>query len=193
MTNLFRKWQKHNRGNVALEAAIIFPFLVMLMMGVVDVGNGLVVNQKAIRSAQMIGDLIARGVNVTPGGLTDITDVGATALFPAPVSVGNGNFDVDIISIQFVDTNNDGVAEAQTCWRRQSGAYTNNVPLNSAVDTLNGQVGDGIVAVSIRYNYTPSLGGFLVHDVAMEEVVFVRGRQTPVIQVAGVGCPGGNI
>ena len=40
-------------GMAAVEAAYIFPILLTMMLGVFDLGNGIIANQKTIRASQV--------------------------------------------------------------------------------------------------------------------------------------------
>ena len=46
--NLCRRYWREQKAVVAVEAAFVFPLLVAILCGMMDVGQALVVNQKTI-------------------------------------------------------------------------------------------------------------------------------------------------
>tara|TARA_B100000508_G_scaffold8106_1_gene5914 strand:+ start:623 stop:1186 length:564 start_codon:yes stop_codon:yes gene_type:complete len=175
--SLYRYWAEE-KAVAALEVAILFPVLLSLMMAVYDLGQGVVVNQKTISASQIIGDLIARNEIVDQALVEDIAIAGQMALSPY---VDNGDdFGYDIISIQFDEDD-----EPEELWR-----VTNNMTADDGlIDRADGlgEDGEGVIIVSVVTQYTPFFTDFILDQIDMTEVSFLRGRKSSVISCTD--CP----
>lgn len=167
---LFLRWLKDNEGMAAVEAAMIFPIMLAMFMGVFDLGNAILANQKAIRSSQVVADLIARKNIVTDADIYDAIEAGRLAFEP----LDSSSFGVDIVSIRF-----DDFADGQILWRET-------VNMTSVSDALGSvaaleDANEGVVMVSVRYQFEPLFVGMVVDSFEMSEVAFSRGRNSPVV------------
>lgn len=166
----FRLWRKGEDAVAATEAALIFPILLTLLLGVFDMGNGVLANQKTIRASQVVGDLIARTNIVDDTELAEAVTAGRLALEPLPTD----SYGVDIVSIRFDDD-----ANAQIVWRETQ----NMSPVSdvlSRVDAL-ASAGSGVMVVSVKYEFEPTFASFVTDGFTMQETAFTRGRNTAVI------------
>ena len=152
--NVLMRWIREEKAVAATEAALLFPVMISLLMGVYDIGNGIVVNQKALSASQVMADLIARNQAVDMDMLSDIVIAGRLAMEPiAPENLG-----YDIASVQFDDDENPVVQ-----WR-----LTNNMAPNEDAVTsteLIADAGEGVVIVSVAYTYTPFFSHFIVDSI----------------------------
>ena len=169
---LFKRWRTDEDGLALMEFVLIFPLMITILFGVYDLGNGFLVNQKTIASSQIISDLITRNVSITEDELDDIIMAGQLALAPYDTA----NMGYDIVSVSF-DSDDNPVEE----WRRTVNMTANQTAFDST--TALGAEGDGVVVVSITYNYEPVFGGFVIDNIPMMEVSFARGRRTPVVSL----------
>jgi len=65
MLNMFKNWWKDDRAVIAIEVGFLFPTMLTLLLGVMDIGNGVYINQKLIDADQMIADLLTRNPTVS--------------------------------------------------------------------------------------------------------------------------------
>ena len=158
-------WLRKEDGIAALEAALIFPVLMTLLLGVYDLGNGILANQKAIRASQVIADLLARGSSVDDAQIAEAIEAGRLALDPMDTS----SFGVDIVSVSF-----DGDAQASVAWQVTENMLPAADPL-SDVTTL-ADANSGVLMVGVVYDYEPLFGNFVIDTIEMYEVAFSRGR-----------------
>jgi len=164
------RWRSEEDGVALMEFVLIFPVMITILFGVYDLGNGFLVNQKTIAASQIISDLVSRNVSLTEEQLDDIIQAGQLAIQPYDLdSVG-----YDIVSVSF-DEDDQPVAE----WRRTVNMPENETAFNSSVAL--GDEGDGVIIVSISYNYEPVFGGFVIDNIPMMETSFARGRRVPVV------------
>ncbi len=170
------RWAQEQQATAFMETVILFPVLISLLMGTFDLGQGINANQKTIGASQIIGDLITRDRSVTMSSLGDIIIAGELALEPFDTA----SFGYDIASVQFDATGNPVVL-----WR-----VTANMPANDdAIASTKGlgSEGDGVVVVTSAYNYVPYFSHFIVDEIKMKEIAFLRGRKSSTVTCAD--CP----
>jgi len=168
MLRMFKSWCKDDKAVIAIEVGIMMPLMLTLLLGVMDIGTGIYVNQKLINADQMIADLLTR--NDTVSAAVDLPNaVIAGQLTMAPYDTTT--FGVDVAGIQF----NGGPLQPTVVWR-----YTTNMNINHDVPNNANNLGDnqdGVIIVTVVYTYVPFLtGGLTKSSFSMKEVAFARGR-----------------
>ncbi|MGH1402920.1 MAG: TadE/TadG family type IV pilus assembly protein [Alphaproteobacteria bacterium] len=167
---LISRWKHEESAIAAVEAALIFPVMLTVLMSIYDFGNAILANQKAIRASQVVADLIARENVVDDADVSEAIEAGRLAFEP----LSNDSYGVDIVSIRF---NED--AEAEIVWRETENIASLPDAMASveALETAN----DGVVMVTVDYKFEPLFAGFIIDTFDMRETAFSRGRSSPVI------------
>ncbi len=168
--NILLRWIGEENAVAAVEAAMIFPVMLTLFMGVFDLGNAILANQKTIRASQVVADLITRNNVVSATDISEAIEAGRLAFEP----LDSSSFGVDIVSIRFDENSNSSIV-----WRET-------VNMSSLPDALSAVAAlededEGVVMVSVNFEYHALFTSFVVGDISMQEVAFSRGRTTPVI------------
>ncbi len=167
---ILSRWKREEDAIAAVESAFIFPIMLVLLLGVFDLGNAILANQKTIRASQVVADLITRENIVTDADINEAIEAGRLAFEPIDTS----SYGIDIVSIRF-----DENANSEIVWRE-----TFNMPslpdALAAVESLE-TASEGVVMVSVRYQYDPFFSGFAVGQIDMNEVAFSRGRRATVV------------
>lgn len=168
-------WARGREGVAAIEAAMVFPLLAVLLVGVYDMGSAILVGQKSIRASQVTADLVAREAEVDSSMIDEAVWAGELALQPFDTT----NYGVDIVSIGFDEDANPYVE-----WR-ETRNMTPNPDVLTAVASL-AEEDEGVVVVSVEYQYDPlflgfSMGDFTVGIIPMEEIAFSRGRKSAIV------------
>jgi len=176
LRSLLIKWARCRDGVAAIESAFVFPLLAVLLVGTYDMGSAILAGQKAIRASQVTADLIARDSQMSDGMINEAIMAGELALQPFDTSV----YGVDIVSIGFDDD-----ADAYIEWR-ETRNMTPNPDVLAAVASL-AEANNGVIVVSIEYEYDPlflgfSIGKFTVGLVPMREIAFSRGRKSAIVE-----------
>ena len=171
MKKTLHRWYGEEGANAAVEMAFIFPILVTMLFGVVDIGQGLLINKKAISASHVAGDLLARNISASDDDVNQAIEAARLSFDPYPT----GTFGIDIAGIQFQGAG----ADPTVVWRD-----TQNMEPNG--DVLTGSTGlgaedEGVIAVTVVYTFTPPFAGVLTGNIDMQEVTYVRGRQTPFV------------
>lgn len=168
---MLRYWSEET-AVAAVETAILFPVLISMLMAVYDLGQGVVVNQKTISASQIIGDLIARNEVVNLALVEDIAIAGQMAL--EPYAGVNDSFGYDIASVEFDEDDDPTIL-----WRVTENMVADDDILERAEDL--GENGDGVIVVSVVYEYVPFFTNFIVDEIDMTETAFLRGRKSAIL------------
>lgn len=171
------RWLVEEKAVAFTEAALMLPVFVSLMMGVYDLGQGITTNQKLIGASQIMGDLIARNRSITMSDLNDIIVAGELALDP----YDKAPFGYDIASVAFDESGNPEVV-----WRVTRNAEENDEAIEST--EFLGSPGDGILVVTAVYQFRPFFSNFVLNEINMREVAFLRGRRSATVECPD--CPG---
>ena len=170
------RYASEEKGNALIETVVLFPLMTILLIGCYDLGLGIVLNLKTVGASQIIGDLVTRNREVDMTGLQDMIRAGSLSYEP----YSTATFGYDIASIEFDDT-----GAPVVLWR-----VTHNMePNDDAVASTEGlgPAGDGMVVVTTVYVYDPYFTNFVVPEINMEEVAFLKGRMSSTI--ACDDCP----
>ena len=168
---IIRRWTAGEDGAAAAEFALVFPVLFTMILGVWDVGNAVMVNQKAIAAGQIVIDLIGRQDSVSNDELAQAMQAGTLAVMPFDTS----SLLIDVASIEY-DSNDD----PQVVWQEDSGGGAGDSGLAGKAIGL-GVDGDNALAVQVTYQYTPLFAGQVIGTINMQERVFSRGRNGSLV------------
>ncbi len=167
---MFRQYVCEEDALALTETVILFPVLVTMMMGVYDLGNGIIVSQKTITAAQIVGDLVTRKPIVTEAAIADSVIAGQLALAPYSVE----SFGADVVGVVF-----DEAAAPEVDWR-----YTHNMGEDDIAvansEGLGGE-GDGVVVVTVKYVFRPFFTHFVVEQIGLEETFYLHSRRSAVV------------
>lgn len=157
-------------GTAAIESALLFPTLIVMLVSMVDIGNGLLSNQKLINAAQITADLITRESNPTLTDRTDAIQAGVLAMNPYDTT----SYGYAITSYQF-----DPVGDPDVVWQESSGVVVESDDIAGLSDL--GNPGEGVLMVKVEYTYEPFFTGFIIGPIEMQEIAYLRGRKSPVV------------
>lgn len=168
--DVLKSWRCDERGVAATEAALVFPILMTMLLSLMDAGNGILANQKTIRSSQIVADLITRTNMVDDFELDDAIEAGALAFEP----MSSANYGVDIVSVRFDENSNSEIVWRETRNMSAGEGVLGNVSAIAAPDS-------GVVMVTVEYKWKPYFSGFVFKEITMQEIAFARGRNTAVV------------
>lgn len=167
---VFKQWLRDAAGVAAAEFALIFPLLMVMLLGVYELGNAISINQRSIAASQIIADLIARNTSVDDGMVDEAIRAGELAVEPYSLA----DMGIDIVSLEYDDND-----RPQVVWRETRNMDENEDVLDRAVGL--GVSGDGALVVTVQYLYHPIFSSPLTHDITMQELSFARGRRTAIV------------
>ncbi|MGT2440616.1 TadE/TadG family type IV pilus assembly protein [Bradyrhizobium betae] len=150
------------RGVAATEFAIISPFLLLLYVGGVELGNGLSMNVKVTATARSVADMVSQNTQVTSSQMDSI--LAASSAIMAPYAVTKGGASLMTITVSEVSTDSAGKATVQ--WSKStssSGARAVGQQMTlsayTAPDSKNpSNANISLILSEVSYDYTPNLG-----------------------------------
>ncbi len=171
---LSKRWVKETRAVAAMESMFIFPVMMTMLFGTIDIGTAVVVNTKVVSATQIVSDLVTRQSTVNNSEIADIHRAGEAALIPYnDASV----FGLDVAGVLFEGEE----ALPVERWRYTSGMSAR----TDLVDDANGLgfEGEGVVIVATEYRFTPRFSGYMIGDITMSETSFVKGRDSAYVEL----------
>jgi Flp pilus assembly protein TadG len=166
MKKLMTFWRKDD-AVAAVEAGILFPIMITLLLGMIDMGALLVANMKVTNASQTVSDLLGREISTNTAAINDAIVAGRLSLAP----YSTASYGVDIVGIQYVGQN----LTPTVRWRETSNMEPNDNVIQRSAGM--GLEGEGVIAVTVQYTFQPSFYTFLVSDLLVSEESFVRGRK----------------
>jgi len=169
--NYISHFWNDKRGLATLESAILLPIMIVILMGMFDIGQAIIINQKVTAASHMAADLITRKTVIDGDDLSDAYGVAKLIIDP---------YDRDLLGIDIVGIKYDDDDDPEAIWREQYN-MSPNTNLPSSASGL-GVDGEGLVAVSTTYTYKPFFANPLTGDIVMEETSFLRGRKNSFVR-----------
>ena len=155
------------RGAAAVEFALILPFLLILLTGLVELTNYMMVSRKIVASTQVVGDLVGVEISVNAGKMNNI--FAATSSLLAPFSTNQ--FRIAVASVRY--DQNTGVASEDWQSVFNSGSIANSAVIGDGF----GGPGDSVIVVQADYTYVPLVSSVFPLDLSITETAFVRPRR----------------
>ncbi len=176
MTSLLfhaRKFSTDASAVAATEFAIVVPFMLLLLVGGVELGDGLAINVKVSATAHSVADMVTQNTSLSTASMQNIL-TGATAII-APYPVSNSQLLVTVSEISSDANGNLTLQWSQSyngasfgAGRPSIGTSANYQPL-SVPTSLNGIIGNvnnpnhqndqvSFIVSEVSYAYTPNLG-----------------------------------
>jgi len=171
-----RNFGGDTRAVAAVEFAIVVPFMLLLLIGGVELGNGMSIGVKVSATAHTVADLVSRNACVTDSALS--TMLGASAATIAPYAPAAA-----IVTVSEVSTDANG--KATVTWSKS----LNGSPRASGqVMTLPSALGTpspaniSLILGEVTYSYTPNLGYTITGTVPISESYYLFPRVSSVVQ-----------
>ncbi|MGY8631266.1 pilus assembly protein [Bradyrhizobium sp. 14AA] len=151
------------RAVAATEFAIVAPFMLLLYVGGVELGNGLSMNVKVTATAHSVADMVSQNTQVTSSQMDGILGAASAIMAPYPITGGSGA-SLMTITVSGVSTDDKGKATVQ--WSKSTSSsgtravgqvmtlsqFTATIPNN----TNNANI--SLILSEVSYDYTPNLG-----------------------------------
>ena len=170
-----RKFSTAADGVAATEFAIVVPFMLLLLVGGVELGDGMAINVKVSATAHSVADMVTQNTSLSTASMQNIL-TGATAII-APYPVNSNQLTVTVsevssdangnLTLQWSQSYNGssfgaGRSSLGSSTNPPYGALTRPASLNgtvgsaSDVNNQNDQV--SFIVSEVSYAYTPNLG-----------------------------------
>ena len=169
-----RKFSTDANAVAATEFAIVVPFMLVLLVGGVELGNGMAINVKVSATAHSIADMVSQNTSLSPAQLQNVLTGATTIMAPYPVTNGGG---ASLITVTVSEISSDANGNLAVQWSQSYNGATfgpgrtslsNPTPLTVPA-SLNGTVGNAnnpnnqndqvsFIVGEVSYAYTPGLG-----------------------------------
>lgn len=161
-----RAWARNERGIAATEFALILPFLLLILMGVIELTNAMLAERKLLNSVQSAVDLIGQRGSITTAELNEIFAAARLTVSPLDTAV----FSLGVASVRYNDTTGDPVLD----W---TGSDNGGSVANPTVKAEGrGEAGASIVIVTGNYIYTPLIPLIIPVNIILTETSYMRPR-----------------
>jgi Flp pilus assembly protein TadG len=161
------------RGAVLVEAAIVFPILILIFVGMVEFSQAFTARRRVQAVAATAADLVAQNATVTTADLNDIVSAGSQLMTPFSAT----GLTLRITSVGQDEQNNivslwscswSSISASPSC--TAGGDYTT-LPAGLIVSST-----DSIIVGQTSYAYTPLFGQFLQDGVTFSGASYFRPR-----------------
>jgi Flp pilus assembly protein TadG len=173
-----------HRGVAAIEFAIVLPFMLVLYIGGVELGDGLAIQVKVTDTTHIVADLVTQQTTTTTKATVD-SILAASSATMAPYSSPPYSAANLVVTVSEVSTNASGVAtvtwsDSLNGTKRPVGTV---MPLPTS---LAGLPNISLILGEVSYNYTPNLGYNIVGTVRISDSYYLFPRNSA--SIACTGC-----
>ena len=195
MTSLLfrvRKFSTDADAVAATEFAIVVPFMLLLLVGGVELGNGMAINVKVSATAHSVADMVTQNTSLSTGQMQNILRGARAIIAPYPVNDNSGN---SILAVTVSEVSSDANGNLTVQWS-QSYNGTNFGPGRTSLTSptplaipasLNGTVGNpnnpnnqndqvSFIVGEVSYAYTPGLGYTISGTVNLQDAFWLFPR-----------------
>ena len=163
------RFRHDKRGVAAIEFAAIFPFMLVLYFGVVDVTGLVSANRKVTLATSALGDLVAQAPGViTESDLQGLYNAVGPIMDPIPVSS---------VNIQILVYKKSGATAALRWQHQKGGSCTGALPSSMAAMMADG---NDLVLARVCTNYQPITGKIIgAGPYSLTDQFVLRPREAP--------------
>ena len=168
-----RKFPTAADGVAATEFAIVVPFMLALLVGGVELGDGMAINVKVSATAHSVADMVTQNTSLSTASMQNIL-TGATSII-APYPVNNSQLTVTVSEVSSDANGNLTLRWSKSYNGSSFGAGRTSLGVNGLYSaltrpaSLNGTVGNAndvnnqndqvsFIVSEVSYAYKPNLG-----------------------------------
>lgn len=169
---------RDERGSVLIEAAIIFPILVMILLGMIEFGNAFTAKRRVQNVASTAADLVAQYQVVATSNLNDIASVGIQLMLP----FSRTGLSLTITSVA-QDSSNNITVQWSCSWASSSSTVSCSTAqvaykgLPAGLLTAN----QSLIIGQASYLYNATMTYFLAPSLTLSATSYFRPRLVPSI------------
>ena len=137
MRSIFNHFIKDNRGSAAIELAIILPMMMTLFLGVVEISNFVLINQRTEKMTHTIADVVAQGETITIAEMDNILSATSEIMKPFPFNE-RGHVIITAVHREPNDT-------PKVAWQYEGGGTLTNANSNFGSQGFNSPLPPGFI------------------------------------------------
>jgi len=180
---LYLRFLLARKGVAAIEFALIAPILIIIYIGLAELGLGMMANRRTSHLGATIGDLVSQSESVTTANINDIFDIGTSIL--EPFAAGN-NLQLRVSCVR-MQTDNKAHVYWSDARNWQGGAYqeiidgtTGTVITDITTDQL--PVSENVIMTEVKYQYQAPVTKFLPSPVTFSFRFFHHPRSAGMVE-----------
>jgi Flp pilus assembly protein TadG len=160
-----------NRGAAAVEFAIVLPFMLLLYVGGIELGDGMAIQVKVTDTAHIVADLTTQNANISNATMKAI--LGASSATIAPYAASN-------VTVTVSEISTDASGNATVTWSDSLNGTARNAgdPFKLLPPSLAGQPNISLIYGEVSYKYTPNLGYTITGTVTISDSYFLFPRNS---------------
>ncbi len=167
---LLHRFKKQTKGAIAIEFAMIFPLMITIYFGVVEMSNALAASRKVTMLTSTVGDIVAQFEKIGPNAMAGIYDAADEIMRPFSTN-GLGQLRINVYSVTTVPANNWSYTPSGACPEGQPA-----VPANLLAS------GGSVIVAQVCYVHNSILNRFFTTDPSFSDTFFLRPRQVDFIE-----------
>lgn len=163
----FGKFRADKRGIAATEFALMLPIMLVLFVGVAEVGRAISISRKVTITSRTITDLVTQYSALSTTDMTNLLNASAQVMTPYPAS------NVTVI-VSEITTNSS--KQATVDW---SAAYNGTAYSRGQSVTLPNGIGAANITIiwgQVQYRYTPIIGDKIIGTTVLKDQIFLNSR-----------------
>lgn len=162
-----RRLSDDRRATAAAEFALVFPVAVVLMMGLIAVGEALAISRKVTITARTVTDLITQNITIKSSEI--MTALNASSAIAAPFSTASMTIIVSQIS-----TDSSGAAKVSWSKSLNGTALTKNQSVTLPTSLVQPNI--SLIWGQVSYSYTPFFGAKLTGSFTLRDQIYMAPR-----------------
>jgi Flp pilus assembly protein TadG len=166
---LRRRFRRDQRGVSAIEFAFIFPLMVTMYLGAVDISMVLTADRKVTSLASTAADLVAQAETLNAAQLGDIYSAASEILSPLPTE----GLTIVVTSIE-LDEDDDPSVDWSDAENGSPRTSVNDLTIPAGMIDAGGSV----ILAEITYQYDSILTAFIGQNFELSDRFFLRPRQS---------------
>lgn len=168
--SLFGRFKKEHKGTAAVEFALVFPVLLLVYFGLVEISNGLEAKRKVENAANLTGMLVAQATAVNDAYMSNVFDASEMAFEPLNVTP------LKVVISSVVRVFEDGNWVNKVAWSVGHGSGATARAVNSVLNPPGNILGNnrGVIITEVEYAYTRLLTSNSFSDYFPNVMTFSR-------------------
>jgi Flp pilus assembly protein TadG len=182
LSSWLRKFRSDVEAVAAIEFAIVLPFMLLLMIGGVELGNGMAISVKVTETTHTVADMVSQNKCLTSAQVTGFLNASARVISPYSVNYA-------VVTVSEVTTVGSGGTATVTWSQSLNGTARPTgqvVTLPSSLASAPGNI--GLILGEVTYAYAPNLGYTITGTVTLSDSYYLYPRQTTFVQLK-TSCP----
>ncbi len=165
---LFKRFTKERQGTAAIEFALIFPVLLIVYFGLIELSNSLEAKRKVENAANLTGMLVAQATVVNDAYIDNVFE--ATKMAFEPINVTP----LKVVVTSIVRRFEDGNFTNKVDWSESFGTGASSRAAGSIYDPPGNILGDnrGIILTEVEYTYSRLLASNAFSDYIPDTTTF---------------------